>query len=282
MTLSKRKMIIEKSIELFSSKGFEATSIQEITEYCGMSKGAFYLSFKSKEELITSIIKYLLTHFSIEIDHAVSLTHPSQGMLQHFYEAVLSYTKNHRAIAVFLLTEQQQLQQSHKEIFQCLREHDQQFTNKISSILEHEYGSAIHSFKEDLILCVKSLCKTYGEYVLLNDLQLDYSLLALSLTEKTNALAYYKHKHALPNSFLQLQYVHTNQTEEARTSMQHELSQYIELEKEPLLKESLSILKRELQAEQPSQAIIQGMIANLEACNMYQAFCYTVRRLIAQ
>ncbi len=43
---------MEKALELFSEQGFEATSVQQITERCGISKGAFYLSFKTKDELV--------------------------------------------------------------------------------------------------------------------------------------------------------------------------------------------------------------------------------------
>ena len=56
----KKQLIIENAIQLFAEQGFEATSIQQITDKCGISKGAFYLSFKSKDELIFSLIDYFL------------------------------------------------------------------------------------------------------------------------------------------------------------------------------------------------------------------------------
>ncbi|AOH52992.1 hypothetical protein ABE28_001310 [Peribacillus muralis] len=54
----KHKMIIDKSVELFSEKGYHSTSVQEIAEKCGIAKGSFYNYFKSKEELLVSIFKY--------------------------------------------------------------------------------------------------------------------------------------------------------------------------------------------------------------------------------
>ena len=39
---------MEKALELFARQGFEATSVQQITEHCGISKGAFYLSLNQK------------------------------------------------------------------------------------------------------------------------------------------------------------------------------------------------------------------------------------------
>ncbi|MFS8629945.1 MAG: TetR/AcrR family transcriptional regulator, partial [Bacillales bacterium] len=52
--MTKRELIMERALELFAENGFEATSVQQITERCGISKGAFYLYFKSKDELILS------------------------------------------------------------------------------------------------------------------------------------------------------------------------------------------------------------------------------------
>lgn len=55
-----KEKIIETSIELFDCKGFKETSVQEIVEAIGVTKGAFYYYFKSKEELLKDIcISYI-------------------------------------------------------------------------------------------------------------------------------------------------------------------------------------------------------------------------------
>jgi AcrR family transcriptional regulator len=50
-----KEKIIETSIELFDQKGFKETSIQDIVESIGVTKGTFYYYFKSKEELLKDI-----------------------------------------------------------------------------------------------------------------------------------------------------------------------------------------------------------------------------------
>lgn len=47
--------ILNVAYELFSKKGYEQTSIQDIVENLGMSKGAIYHHFKSKEEILNQI-----------------------------------------------------------------------------------------------------------------------------------------------------------------------------------------------------------------------------------
>ncbi|WHX98796.1 TetR/AcrR family transcriptional regulator [Neobacillus sp. DY30] len=56
--------ITEHSINLFEKRGFKETSIQDIVDSMGVTKGTFYYYFSSKEELLMDIqlgyINYLL------------------------------------------------------------------------------------------------------------------------------------------------------------------------------------------------------------------------------
>ena len=47
--------LIKQSINLFVEKGFSATSIQDIVDTIGVTKGSFYYHFKSKEALLMDI-----------------------------------------------------------------------------------------------------------------------------------------------------------------------------------------------------------------------------------
>ncbi len=51
----KRNTIALASIKLFSEKGFQKTSIDEIARSAGVAKGTIYLYFKNKEEIIFAI-----------------------------------------------------------------------------------------------------------------------------------------------------------------------------------------------------------------------------------
>ena len=57
----KKKQIVEKAVELFSQKGFENTSIEDITNSLGMAKGTLYLYYKSKRDLLLDCIGRLTT-----------------------------------------------------------------------------------------------------------------------------------------------------------------------------------------------------------------------------
>lgn len=54
----KKKLILEAAIKCFAEKGYHATSIQEIVDRAGIAKGSLYFYFKSKEDLLLSLLKY--------------------------------------------------------------------------------------------------------------------------------------------------------------------------------------------------------------------------------
>jgi TetR/AcrR family transcriptional repressor of nem operon len=54
-----REKILKKSGVLFNTQGYKATSISDITEATGFTKGAIYRHFKSKEELEKETLYHL-------------------------------------------------------------------------------------------------------------------------------------------------------------------------------------------------------------------------------
>ena len=55
--VDKKQLIIKEAVNLFATKGYHTTSVQEIAERCHIAKGSFYNYFKSKEELLLSCFK---------------------------------------------------------------------------------------------------------------------------------------------------------------------------------------------------------------------------------
>lgn len=64
------KKILDISYKLFYEKGYDETSIQDIIDELGMSKGAIYHHFKSKEDILNKICetKHCEGNWSIPLD----------------------------------------------------------------------------------------------------------------------------------------------------------------------------------------------------------------------
>lgn len=61
-----RHHILRKSFELIYTRGYQATSIDDILETTNVTKGAFYYHFKSKDEMGLAIINELMKPMTTE------------------------------------------------------------------------------------------------------------------------------------------------------------------------------------------------------------------------
>jgi AcrR family transcriptional regulator len=52
----RKQELLDAALELFAEKGYDHTSINDIIEKVGVTKGAFYYYFKSKEEVLDEIV----------------------------------------------------------------------------------------------------------------------------------------------------------------------------------------------------------------------------------
>ncbi|OIQ19293.1 MAG: hypothetical protein BM557_06200 [Flavobacterium sp. MedPE-SWcel] len=91
----KADALLEKGIELLWSKGYTATSVNDIVKVAGVPKGSFYFYFESKEDfVIKAIHKYFEEHFEpsrdILLDKSIS---PKQRLL-NFHQYRCDQVKN--------------------------------------------------------------------------------------------------------------------------------------------------------------------------------------------
>ena len=74
-------MIIERSAPIFNTKGYAATSMSDILEATGLTKGGFYGNFKSKDEVALEAFDYSLTKVKDGIRFKIRQETTSAGKL---------------------------------------------------------------------------------------------------------------------------------------------------------------------------------------------------------
>ncbi|MCQ4921709.1 TetR/AcrR family transcriptional regulator [Tissierella carlieri] len=91
------KKILSVSGRLFTEKGFDKTSIQDIINELQMSKGAIYHHFKSKEEILDAIIKKQLSYSNQMLKKLIKDTKANNGRekLVCILEATMSDEEAH-------------------------------------------------------------------------------------------------------------------------------------------------------------------------------------------
>ncbi|MEH7492045.1 TetR/AcrR family transcriptional regulator [Neobacillus niacini] len=98
----RKQHVISKAHQLFIEKGFQATSIQDILDFSGISKGTFYKYFSSKSELLIAIYKATFKNLQKERDDLLIGKSPSdiEVFIKQLEMQMISNRKN-KLIALY-------------------------------------------------------------------------------------------------------------------------------------------------------------------------------------
>jgi TetR/AcrR family transcriptional repressor of nem operon len=83
-----KNKIIQIALEQINVKGYESTSVDEIIQAAGITKGAFYHHFSSKESLLLETLNHLELEFVKFLDEHLNNNNPQQA-LKNFFKAAL-------------------------------------------------------------------------------------------------------------------------------------------------------------------------------------------------
>ena len=100
----RKQHVIKISHQLFIEKGFHSTSIQDILEASGISKGTFYNYFSSKNELFKEVFSTL--YFHLEEEREAILIGKDRTSIEIFMEQMEFQLKKNRANRVLPLFEE--------------------------------------------------------------------------------------------------------------------------------------------------------------------------------
>ena len=260
--MTKKQLIMEKALELFAKQGFEATSVQQITDQCSISKGAFYLSFKSKDELIVALIDHFMRAFTANIDYVVNREENDGNLLYNFYYTTFESFHKHSDFAKFLMKEPSQ--SFNEELFTKLHNYNKSIEKVILLLIDRLYGEQSNALKYDLLFCIKGFMSTYSELFLLYKLPIDLDLLVRSLVEKTNLLAKNMTVSFISDELIQMIDETPLNEDLSLEEIVETVEKNIEDMEDSIEKDSLILLKRELLEPSLHPALIKGLLENIQ------------------
>ncbi len=111
MTSPKSGEILAAAMELFSRKGYAATSMRDIADAVGLQPGSLYAHIRAKEDLLVGIIEQVRESFLQNGESALADTAtPAADRLRRFIGAHLQIMADNRASAVVFLHEWKSLE----------------------------------------------------------------------------------------------------------------------------------------------------------------------------
>lgn len=76
-----RRVLIETGIDFIKEKGEEALSLRKIAEMCGVSNAAPYAHFKTKDEFIVAMQRYVMDLFATALEKTITEYKDSPSLL---------------------------------------------------------------------------------------------------------------------------------------------------------------------------------------------------------
>jgi len=179
----KKHQIIEAALRLFASKGFHATSIQDIAEEVGIAKGSVYLHFKSKEDVLISALKHTVHRMIEEVASAASVPglSPRERLVRKL-EKQLRFGYEHQAFIMMVMNEGTvHVNEEMKSFMLELRVRSAQWTH--ADILD-VYGDRIGPYAADAVAALQAFVGHYTGYLILDRADIDIDALALFLVDR--------------------------------------------------------------------------------------------------
>jgi AcrR family transcriptional regulator len=103
MTAQTTALLLRSALRLFSAQGYAQTSIQEIAEAVGLTKGALYHHFRTKEEILRRLHDDMIDHGIAESRAVIAAGLAPPETLEGLIRAHVRMVETHQdAISVFL------------------------------------------------------------------------------------------------------------------------------------------------------------------------------------
>lgn len=99
-----REGILEAAAQIFSQKGFHATSMNDIADAVHLQKASLYYHFKSKQEILIAILNLALDLINDRLESVVTQSlSPEEKLRQAMVTYMQTITENQNLAAVLLL-----------------------------------------------------------------------------------------------------------------------------------------------------------------------------------
>ncbi|MFZ5596112.1 MAG: TetR/AcrR family transcriptional regulator [Bacillota bacterium] len=144
--MNTRELILHSAVQLFGTKGYHATSIQDICDLAGVSKGAVFHYFQNKGELLfeihEEIIEIQLKQYqSVLEEDNLSASEKLRRLVNISIELMIDY----KPYIVVLFQEYKNIQDHHMEITRAKRDRSEEMVRAVI-----KEGIANGEFRRDL------------------------------------------------------------------------------------------------------------------------------------
>lgn len=127
---NKQKEIIETSVQLIADLGIQGFTIKNLSKNLGVTEGAIYRHFESKNSILFSILKSFQAECSNTLKTTCSSEKPAMKEIEQIFSHHFNYFAKNPAVAAVIFSESifQNDNLLSKEVFKLLQMHEDALT----------------------------------------------------------------------------------------------------------------------------------------------------------
>ena len=175
--MDKKTKILTCAKKLFLEQGYKSTSIQTIANESGISKGAVYLYFNSKDEILLAIFRMLEEAVWQKVAEINS--DPDLSPREKFRQQIVTFYND---ILENLQFNQMMLNESGVELSEAFYNYAREYRYKLQNAQEQSllniYGESVRPWISDLVISINGIMQEFDASILLDSLELQSEQLA--------------------------------------------------------------------------------------------------------
>lgn len=269
--------IIETGMRLFAIKGYHSTSIQEIATESGISKGAFYLYFQSKEDFISTAIHHFNAQITGRMEKVQQENFPPKESLAKQITVLMDYIYKYKDFIIMHIRENISIGENTDKLIRHMKIHNYHWMRRnVINI----YGDKVNEILIDAVILLEGMMDGYFKWIVIENVHMDRDRIGLFLVrrlddvvrsmleQKDEALVTIQQ---IPPAYVSLLNMDVTET----FSLLKEKLQTLNLDQEKTdqLKTVTEALEMEAVKSEPQPVMIQGLLAHFEKVPELQEEC---------
>ena len=267
---------MEKGLTLFAEKGYHATSIQEIASEAGISKGAFYLYFQSKEDFVATSIDHIYTEITSKMEQINLEDLTARKILAKQIAELISYIDQYKGFIMMYVTESISIGERMDSLIEKMKLENFHW---MKDALENIYGDRIKDLLIDAVIQLDGLLNGYFKWIVMHDIIVDREetsefivrrlddMVQGMLDKKESPLISNEHFKAISN------YEKQDITDILHTIQGKISTLPIEKNKKDQLEEVLDTLKQKKSKSEVKPILLQGLLAHFAPYPVFHEEC---------
>ncbi|SDQ13883.1 TetR/AcrR family transcriptional regulator [Virgibacillus salinus] len=275
----KKMKLIEAGMKLFAEKGYHKTSIQEIASEAGVSKGAFYLYFQSKEDFITTAFHFYHDEITEQIKKVSEQNLEPRASLAKQIEVIIAYIYEYKDFITMQLRENISIgQDTDAFIRQMKMQNFYWLRQNISDI----YGEKVTPYVVDVSIQLDGLMNGYFKWIVIDDIDIDRTKIGAYLVRRIDDIV----RGLLDRDEIPLitekNIANLYQDGEQQLTDLKEKVHKLQLPQEKVkqLDEVIDIILKEINKDEPQYMMVQGLLVHFQRISELEKECEEIARIL--